>query len=385
MKRYTDKTCTQEELRELFAIIKQGESKDDLLAFMDETYKSSEINADVHQVDWDNVYTNITGGKPAKPVQTNTWIKYMVAAMLLLITSYGLWTLQRPQQQHQQVAAKKDVKAGGNKAVLTLANGSQITLDNAGKGIIRKENGIAIDKAGDGLLVYEAANDKQVAAVQNSDVPYNTLATPRAGQYHLVLPDGSNVWLNAASSITYPVAFADKTRKVTLSGEAYFEVAKDKTKPFIVQTADAEVKVLGTHFNVMAYPDDKVKETTLLEGAVQVAHLSHQQILKPGQQALFQAGVDQLQIKEIDAEDVIAWKNGLFLFDNHTIDDVMKQIERWYDLEIEYAGAKPQMSFTGVIPRNSNVSKVLHVLELTGGVRFEISGNKIIVKTIRKH
>jgi transmembrane sensor len=384
LQKYTHKTCTQDELDELFKYIDQGEAGEQILAFMDENHKAGDINADVHMVDWDTMYANIVDKDAAQPARYGNWFKVMAAATILLVGSFGLWLLVQPSPKQQQVAAKKDIAPGTNKALLTLANGSTISLDNASKGVIGHEKGIAIDKADDGLLVYDATLSS-LKDIADGIVPSNTLSTPRAGQYHVVLPDGSKVWLNAATSLTFPVAFVSNTRTVKLSGEAYFEVAKDKRKPFIVQTDDARVQVLGTHFNIMAYPDDKIKETTLLEGSVQIDHLSNTQLLKPGQQAVYQAGVDGLKISQIDTDDVIAWKNGLFMFNNNTIDEVMKQIERWYDVEIAYAGHKPNMTFTGVIPRNSNVSKVLHVLELTGGIKFEVTGSKITVKTINKY
>jgi transmembrane sensor len=264
------------------------------------------------------------------------------------------------------------VAPGGNKAVLTLANGSTIVLDSAHNGVLAKQGNSIINKTGDGKLVYRAS------ATADNEVPQiNTVTTPRGGQYHIVLPDGSDVWLNAASSISYPTIFNGKTRRVEITGEAYFEVTKNAAMPFIVKSPRAEVDVLGTHFNIMAYADEDVMKTTLLEGAVKIIANGSSGILKPGQQAVLN-NKDELSINN-DADDEIAWKNGLFQFRGADIRSIMRQAARWYNVDVVFEGKVPVKQYTGRISRNVKASALLNMLKYTG-VNAIIEGNSIYIK-----
>jgi ferric-dicitrate binding protein FerR (iron transport regulator) len=264
------------------------------------------------------------------------------------------------------------VLPGGNRALLTLANGSSIVLDSAADGILAQQGNTRIKKLNGGQIVYSVPGMKPEA------VFYNVLTTPRGGQYRLALPDGSQVWLNAASSIRYPTAFTGRERRVEITGEAYFEIAKNPQMPFYVKVNDMQVEVLGTHFNVMAYANEDAVRTTLLEGSVKVNRGSSTVFLKPGQQsALGEKGAVSV-IDGADTEEAVAWKNGLFEFDNVSIETVLRQISRWYDVDVQYEGNTMPSHFGGQISRYSNLSQVLKILELSG-IHFRIEGKRLIV------
>ena len=277
---------------------------------------------------------------------------------------------------------KNDVAPGTNKATLTLSNGQQLLLDSATRGVLAEQGNAQVQQSVNGRLSYN------ILAEKPSAVLYNTLTTPRGGVYQLVLPDGSRVWLNAASSIRYPVFFSGPERKVEITGEAYLEVAKNARQPFIVEVDNdnrATIQVLGTAFNVNAYPDEKALHTTLLEGAVRVSKDKKNVVLRPGEQAELEdstaAGTGgRMDVHVgVDTSSVVAWKNGQFRFRGEGLDVVLRQIARWYDVEVEVRGALSGYPLVGNIPRDEPVSEVLKLLELTGVVHFAIDGKKIIV------
>lgn len=270
----------------------------------------------------------------------------------------------------EQSSTDSDILPGGDKAILTLSDGSTINLDEAHTGELTNQGSTEINKTDRGELVYAATAGRPVV----SRVLYNTVSTPRGGQYHVVLPDGTRVWLNAVSSIRFPTAFSGNSREVTLTGEAYFEVASIKSKPFIVSVNGSSVQVLGTHFNIMAYQDE-VLTTTLLEGSVKVKHGKAEQVIVPGQAAIMEHGI---RVAEVNTDNAIAWKNGVTVFTNSPIQSIMRQISRWYDLDVEYTGKVPHRLFTGRIPRSAKLSQVLKVLELSD-INFKVKDKKIIV------
>lgn len=317
--------------------------------------------------------------------------KWKYAAIIAFFFTAGLLLYIGYDKQKQPVVALKinqhyedDVLPGGDKARLELADGSVLILEKVNNGSLQQQGGTQIVKQ-DGQLVYNAAQGNH-----SDEISYNKISTPKGGQYQVILPDGSKVWLNAGSSLRFPTAFIGNERQVELTGEAYFEVAKltipsssgggHKIVPFKVQTNDVNIEVLGTHFNVMAYANEKSVNTTLLEGSVRVSQPTthNSQLLTPGQQAKVNGSI---QLVNVDTEEVVAWKNNLFQFNGADIQTVMGQIERWYDVEVDYEGRMPSKHFTGIISRNINVSKVLGMLELTGGVKFEIKGKKISVES----
>ena len=280
---------------------------------------------------------------------------------------------------------KNDIAPGGNKAILTLADGSTIILDSAQNGALAQQGNTKILKLNNGQLAYNSTNK----LLSNTKVLYNTISTPKGGQYQIVLPDGSKVWLNAASSIKFPTAFIGKERRVEISGEAYFEVAtRQLTKgnsvkmPFIVSVNGMEVKVLGTHFNISAYDDAAMIKTTLLEGSVQVMSLiSHQSSqIEPGQQSSLDAQ-GKISITKVNVNEAIAWKNGRFFFVNSNLNDIMCSLSRWYDVSVIYQDPKlQQLKFTMDIKKYENFDKVKEIMELTEKISFEIKGKQVLVK-----
>ncbi|SDD71619.1 FecR family protein [Mucilaginibacter pineti] len=311
------------------------------------------------------------------------WPLATAAAAVLIFIFAGVYylTLNRVKPQPAQLAVKQlknDAMPGSNKAVLTLSNGSRIVLNDIKNGVIAKQAGIAVIKTGSGKVINKATND----AVANNIMPagYNTVSTPRGGQYQVELPDGSKVWLNAASSLRYPTQFTGKQRNVELTGEAYFEVAKNAAKPFRVTSAGQTVEVLGTHFNINAYNDEKLMKTTLLEGSVKVSYQQFTALLKPGEQAKITLGTNSSIIinNDADTEEAVAWRDGYFQFNHADIQTIMRQLSRWYDVDVRYDGTVSAKQFGGAIQRNLKLSQVLHILEKSG-LHFTISGKEVLV------
>jgi len=301
------------------------------------------------------------------------------AAVLILLAGSTWLLLHHPGAGKPRVASTthpQDLPPGGNKATLTLGNGARINLDSAAIGTLAAQGKTQVQKLSSGEVAYNSPFKK------SAEVFYNTLSTPRGGQYRIILPDGTKVWLDASSSITYPTAFTGRQRQVEITGEAYFEVADNKSMPFIVRKAasDETIQVLGTHFNVNAYDDEDAMRTTLLEGRIKVNRGNTGTILRPGQQAVSTKDGDQIKvIDDANINLVMAWKNGNFRFDRADIQTVMRQIARWYDVDVEYKGGAITRHFGGTISRNVNVSQVFQMLEMTGAVKFKIDGKKIIV------
>ena len=299
------------------------------------------------------------------------------AAILILLTA-GIYYYQNSPEpvivKTETPRFRNDVAPGNNKAILTLDDGSKIDLDDAKTGILASESNIDIKKTGDGQLEY-------TAGAQNvKTVKYNILSTPMGGEYQLVLPDGSKVWLNSGSTLRFPTAFIGSERIVELKGEAYFDIAKNPKMPFLVRTNNAmDIKVLGTQFNVMAYDDEKNINTTLVEGSVEVLKGSEKTNLKPGQEAILNRGSGNIKVAQADLEQAIAWKNGYFIFYNENIESIMRKVSRWYNVDIVYHGNLNNKDFVGTISRNKNVSELLKMLELTGAIHFSIDGRRITV------
>ncbi|WP_069659974.1 FecR family protein [Arcticibacter eurypsychrophilus] len=322
-------------------------------------------------------------------------IKYILAAaaVVLLVLSFGAYQYIQINfsQKNQIVSTKfKDINPGGNKAILTLSDGSQIILNKEKKGLLANRGNIAIRNDQDGQVVFQILKGGHADA-DSRNLAYNTISTPKGGQYMIILPDGTRVWLNAASSLKFPAQFSGRTRKVELTGEAYFEVKTIIAKkghdkmPFIVHTIceegdrrEQEIRVLGTHFNINAYADEAVSKTTLLEGSVRVTQLATHttRLLHPGQQAKV---AHDIQLSNVDTEEVLAWKNGYFVFENENIGSIMRKISRWYNVDIEYKGNIQNKRFGGTISKFKNVSEVLKIMELTGVIHFGIEERRITV------
>jgi transmembrane sensor len=382
--KYIVKACTEEEFRELFAYLDLPEYRKDLEDLMDLNYRELVPSADAEVVDWDEMYTSIVD-TPGKHRTRSIWTVLLpIAAAVVILLSVGLFVLDNYQKTDQKVMLakleRKDIEPGGNRAILTLANGSKIVLDGHHSGVLASEGGARISKTTDGKVRYDVSNIGDADVTDADQNHINTLSTPRGGQYMVILPDRSKVWLNAESSISFPSVFSGTERLVSLSGEAYFEVYKDKEHPFKVKAGAAEVSVLGTHFNIMTYPEEPESEISLAEGSVRVDLGKNSRMLVPGQQARYKRNSAQMVLKSVDMEEVLDWKNGFFMFDNTPVDQVMRQIQRWYNVEVVYEGSKPVVSITGIISRSNKISKILALIEETGGVDFEIGEKQITVK-----
>jgi len=317
-----------------------------------------------------------------KPLIQREWFRIAAAAVFigLLCTGILIYT-KKPPQPRENIArtipsptSQNDLAAGGNKATLTLSNGQKLVLSDSLTGNIVRQSGLVISKTAGGQLVYHIHNDPSSAG--DSNIGYNTLSTARAEQYQVVLADGTKVWLNAATTLRYPVNFEKlTTRKVELDGEAYFEVVENKAKPFIVHTARQDIQDLGTYFNVNSYADDPSAKTTLLEGSVKI---NNSMILKPGQQATTTSD-GAIKVHYANTRSVMAWKNGYFDFDDENIREIMRKVARWYDAEIIYTGEVSNKTMTGSMSRFENVSKILEILQQTGLFTFRIEQHKIYV------
>ena len=301
------------------------------------------------------------------------WKKIAVAASILIAVGIGTFVVFQKGDEAPVVAVSKQVndKAPGKTgAILTLADGSKIVLDSLGNGLVANQNNTTVSKK-NGALVYKSGN--------NSELVYNTMTTPRARQYNLELSDGTKVWLNASSSLTFPTSFASNERKVILTGEAYFEVAKDKKRPFRVSVNEMQVNVLGTHFNINAYDDEATINTTLLEGSVLLSEKSQKVLLKPGQQAQKQKKGTIVVNNKVNIDEVMGWKNGVFYFENANLQTVLREISRWYDVDVVFEKGIPVRTFEGEIQRNLKLSQVLKILE-KNKVHFKIDGNVLRVQ-----
>jgi len=316
---------------------------------------------------------------PLRQRLAGNW-KMLAAASVLLFVLTGAWfrfhhAASAPAQLVSKPAPAKKIVPGSNKATLTLADGSEITLDDTNKGDIAVQGGIRVVKTDNGVIAYNGKN-------ANSANMFNTIRTPRGGQYEVVLPDGTHAWLNSASSLRYPASFSGPRREVTLDGQGYFDVAPNKDHPFVVHTSRTDVNVLGTSFDVMAYADEPETNTTLIAGSVIVNHAGKKQQLNPGEQAHLDLASESMTVRKPDVEEVIAWVNGKFQFGSSDIRSIMRQISRWYDVEVEYRGDLSDLHLSGVLSRKDDVSVLLDALQETGDVRFKMENNKIIVTPV---
>lgn len=296
--------------------------------------------------------------------------RFATAAVLLIAFGIGFY-IYLNQSGSKQKLSSAYLPTKNSKIVLVLADGNQIAPENIPNKTVLSEPGAEITKNADGGLNYTVAK----SSVNHSAL--NTLRTGRAGQYHFVLSDGTKVWLNSGSSLKYPVAFAGSERKVELTGEAYFEVAKKVHRPFKVITAQQDIEVLGTHFNVNSYANEREVKTTLFEGAIFVSsHNGKGMRLKAGQEAVFSGGV--FRVSPLKGEQSIAWKNRMFHFENADVASIMKQLERWYDIRVVYTAKMPAIKFSGKVPMDAGLDQVLKILA-AGGLQFKLSGRTIII------
>lgn len=314
-----------------------------------------------------------------------SWLWRAAVILIIVVASAGFWQYRLQQKGAGKLtSARLPLQPGTHKAVLTLANGQQIVLDNTDNGNIASQNGMQIMKLDSGLLMYKGNG--------NGEVAYNVLTTPRSGQFQLVLPDGSHVWLNSASSIRFPTVFNSKKREVELTGEGYFEINQDPSKPFTVKARGMAVYVLGTGFNVMAYEDEEAISTTLVHGSVKVQALTPGNTsansameITPGQQASLSGQNNAFKVSQPDMEEVLAWKEGEFRFKKTSIQVIMRQIARWYDVQVVFKGDLSDMALSGVISRQESADQLLDILQSTKQVRFATNGNTITVSPYEVH
>lgn len=384
--KYLTEDLSQDDFQRLWTTLQQPEHKDTWMEMISGVWENPTYHSLADDTAKQKVLEKLRPAlteeipvrKPLIRRLTTSSRTWWAAAILLLICCAGAWYFSSHQSDNQLAINltdtthyKNDVAPGNNKAVLTLGDGSTITLDSAGKQLIRQGN-TAIQQQ-NGLLQYNNSG-------ANVGISYNILTTPRGGKFRIVLPDGTGVWLNAASSIRYPVAFTGKQRRVEITGEAYFEVAKNEAMPFIVSVNNkAEVEVLGTHFNVNAYEDEAAINTTLLEGKVRVsAGASPGAVLQPGQQASLNTAGAMKVLDDIDVMQVTAWKDGWFEFHMATLPDVMRQLSRWYDVDVNYPANIPERAFEGRMQQDLTLTQVLKILERYQ-VHFHVEGRKITV------
>jgi transmembrane sensor len=372
----------EQELKDLLQRIRNGTATAEEKVFLENWYLQyrekdvAEYSLDDRLEDADAIWAKL---QPvvAKSRHRKFWPRIAVAASILLFSFIGGYFLFH-KQILSQIARNKihDIAPGSNKAVLTLANGKTIVLNGARNGKLAVQGYTAINKTADGKVVYNA--DQSASEKAANEVVYNTLTTPRGGQYYLVLADGTNVWLNAASSIVFPATFSGSDREVKITGEAYFEVAHNATKPFKVTANGQTVEVLGTHFNINAYRDEPNIKTTLFEGSIKINSGTGQAILKPGQQA--QISENRINVvSDTNMNEAIAWHKGLFEFHDADIQTVMRQLSRWYDVDVSYDGKITDRRFSGKLYRNITALTVADILSYKK-IHFRIEGKRIIVE-----
>jgi len=376
---YIRGTITEPEHDELD---KWVEASDDNMLLFEELTDEKNIEANLEWMDKVTTEKNLKLTRKKIefiPKQENLagkkWFYRVAASVIILIAAFGIYKIINNKQSEQKSITKIDhtgIQPGSNKATLTLSNGSIVDLVNAPKGLIKDDNGTIINKSKEGEILYNDSGSRNIAA------KFNILTTPKGGQFKVQLPDGSQVWLNAASSLKYPTAFVNSQRIVELKGEGYFEISKNKTKPFKVKLADSgEVKVLGTHFNVMAYENEEAKEITLLEGRVEITKGNQKQNLIPGQQGkIFPSKI--ILVNAADTVQVTGWKNGQFIFHDANIQSIMRKVARWYDVDIKYETSNTQ-HFNATISRKEPILKLLHILEETGQIHFKTENKTIYV------
>jgi transmembrane sensor len=360
----------QEQLHQLY-----DQWKDDEETVVSETEHTDILRTEILQA----LKNRIDGQNTVVPFYKKKLWHLLAAASIIIVAGVLLFYAVQPGSSKNAftkntgpVSNPSPIVPGKDRATLTLADGSVIDLDSSGAGLLAQQGNTRIINK-DGKIVYDPRK------TGNGETIYNTISTPRGGQYQLLLPDGTKVWLNATSSIKFPVAFSDNSRTVELTGEAYFEVTKNPARPFLVKVKDVEVKVLGTHFNIMAYSEEEAIKTTLLEGSVKVSKNAVSVMLQPGEQTSVSQSSQPSQPIPVQTEEVVSWTNGKFHFNNADIKLIMRQIARWYDVDVEYRDISSETYLGGVVSRKEDLRQLLNYFEIAGKVHFTIEGRKIIV------
>lgn len=367
----------KEEIQQLIIRCQAGKCTEEEIAFLEGWYDQWNMEAPLGLSDLELgtdllvIKQNVLSPKTKK---IQLWHRMAGAAAAILVVTFGTWlylSYRTALDKSDLVTAGADIAPGKNIATLTLANGKTITLSDAKHGVIIDGSKLTYN---DGTPLAASYPGKE-GSTEQGEGDIQTITTPRGGTYQIILSDGTKVWLNAASSLSYTPGLNKKgERKVKLEGEGYFEVSKDKKHPFIVESRKQNVEVLGTHFNISTYADDGTVKTTLLEGSVKV----NEAVLSPNQQSLLTG--NKIKVIEVDAENEIAWKNGEFIFNDEPLGSIMKKVARWYNVEVEYEDPDiHKKQFAGTITRFGNVAHLLKKLSLTEDVHFKIEGRRIIV------
>ncbi len=378
--RYISGEITSSEKLTLLEMLDKQENLDSLdLIMRDNLAKAennfaTELQTEKFLKELNSKINKLEATPPQKVVMLYRWKNWVVAASLVLAIGLGAtYIVNKDLPAENQTAAllqeKVEITPAVSGAILTLADGSQIVLDSLGDGQIAQQSNTTISNK-DGKLIYNSQ--------KGASTVYNTMTTPKAQKYTLQLADGTKVWLNASSSIKFPTTFSGNTREVSITGEAYFEVSSDKKRPFIVESRGMEIEVLGTHFNVNAYDDEDMIRTTLLEGSVVITQSKKSKKLYPGQQAVVNNIGDISLDKNVNLSQVMSWKNGLFYFENSSLQEVMRELSRWYDVDVVYNDGIPNRNFEGEIQRNLKLSEVLRILELNK-VNFKLEGRTVLI------
>lgn len=371
---------TKKEVEELLDKYVEGTCTEEEKILLENLYDKAlkKKSGDRVYIDTEVIKTSVYRKLPKPiPQPVRRFLPYAAAVALLFLSAIlAFYLVNKPFKPVQTAQKVNDIAPGGNLATLTLSNGRKIALDDTTQTVLARQAGVRIVQSNHGQLIYSVYGTE----ADDSSIGYNTAETPKGGQYQVQLADGTLVWLNASSSLKFPVRFAGHERMVELRGEAYFEVAHNASRPFIVKTSNQQLQVLGTQFNINSYPDEPVVITTLVEGSVKVQskHSGKTSVLQPGEQSLLSAS--QFTIRAANVEEAVAWKNGYFRFQDEKIESIMRKLVRWYKIDdVEYLGKPSEEQFTGKISRFRNISQVLHMLEKTGGAHFKIDGRRVTV------
>ncbi len=392
---YFNNTINGENCEKLLRYLDETDSSS-ITAIIDELLKTGQPTVQVEFKQKEQVYdwliqniklrqgqdeTAVSIEEPSSTKKINHWIALVAMLLLASSISFLIYRYAGKPSIEQGLVVEGEliddiVLPDGNRAVLTLADGRTIVLDDSSEGILAEEVGVEIRRAEDGSVLY----DVLPTTLNESETRYNTFSTPKGHSYQLVLPDGSKVWLNTGSSLRFPITFMGNERVVSLSGEAYFEVAENPSSPFKVEAGECIIRVLGTHFNVSAYADEQQVTTTLLEGSVKISKGQKEVDLKPGKQAVVDGRSGEIRQNTANINVVMAWKNGYFRFENESIERILTKISRWYDIEeVVYEGTFTDFKFGGTFHRSKRVTMLFGHLEKLAPIKFEIQGRRVVV------
>lgn len=382
---YMQGTCTRGELDEFLETLRDNPAGQGLAEEFQRYWSAAEALSAPTDAEWERRYDEMMDkanrllgedSGPRRERRRRRYVRLVAAAVILGLLWGGWWWYRNP---YVGVSVSPDppstaatIQPGGNKAILVLAGGTPVVLDSLHTQDLPRQGASRVQRLGNGQIRYTVVGSSSATPV------FNTLKVPKAGQYRIVLPDGTGVWLNAASTLTYPTAFTGRVRQVQLTGEAYFEIASDPDHPFVVRAGGITAKVLGTRFNVMAYPDEPTTNTTLLEGSLKVSTTSEGMLLHPGQQARTKPFSGDIRVQRCDTAEAVGWKDGLFRFHDTDLKTIMRQVARWYDVRVTYQGDISDRDFTGTLSRNVSLDHVLQVLALSK-VHFKVTGSVITV------